>query len=131
MKLLSIFLSGQLANAQYTNTQVSTSEAKFATSVFNTMTICNDWIERALGKFLQMSSIWTYSFIIYKGTRVRLWSSEFGPKVSFFGSLIWSVHFSFRYIFHFGKFLLFEKFENYESVSKAGQKNKQIQISNW
>ena len=58
MKLFvsSIFLSGQLANAQYTNTQVSNSEAKFATSVFNTMTICNDWIERALGKFLKKSS---------------------------------------------------------------------------
>ena len=51
MKLFvgSIFMSG--VAAQYSNAQVSTTEAKFATSVFNTMTICNDWIERALGKF--------------------------------------------------------------------------------
>ena len=50
MKLFigSIFMSG--VAAQYSNAQVSTTEAKFATSVFNTMTICNDWIERALGK---------------------------------------------------------------------------------
>ena len=63
MKLFvgTIFMSG--VTAQYSNAQVSTTEAKFATSVFNTMTICNDWIERALGTFSRTDHADLVSFI--------------------------------------------------------------------
>ena len=37
-----------LASAQYTASNVTPEGAKFATSVFNTMMLCNDWTERAL-----------------------------------------------------------------------------------
>ena len=43
-----VLFSAAAANAQYTASNVTPEGAQFATSVFNTMMICNDWFARAL-----------------------------------------------------------------------------------
>jgi len=50
MKIKTILASVtiNIAYGQYTGAVVTTEGAKFATSVFNTMMICNDWIQRSL-----------------------------------------------------------------------------------